>query len=155
MLLSSLALVTKCEENKNQILKDPNYIVLEVRAYPMPQFRQYAINQDHLYVLLSNKNTDKDSLLVEKAIPNLDYNKLAGVFDRLSEEVYTNKCVEDGMVMNLILFEETLETRNIQFSNIYNEELNEIIEFVNSNTEQKYNVYYDKSKLEEDLKNCN
>ena len=142
-----LTTLIKCEDVPATIETDSNNISLKVRMYPTPYTKNYILEKDRLLVVLQNKNSDKDSLVLEKNISISQYDSYSKAIKSLNKNEYNNKCINDGLVFDLTLNEENETSKNVRISNTYNDALNNIILFINSQVDTDNKLYYDKEYL--------
>ncbi len=116
--------------------------------YPTPYTKNYILEKDRLLIVLQNKNSDADSLVFEKEISNVDYDTYRNDITKLTENIYENKCVNDGLVFDLTLSEDSKVSKSVRVSNTYQDALNNVIVFINEHVDTDNKLYYDKNYLD-------
>jgi hypothetical protein len=148
------ALMTKCKED-GVYLRGTNNITLQVPMYPSPFNKEYIIDGSNITVLLHQKFTEKDSLIAKYPLKKFNYSKYLTTADTLTKLTYENKCINDGLVYDLIIRRDSANTKEIRFSNVYHESLEEVINFINSKVKSDDKLEYDAEILKNLPKTCN
>jgi hypothetical protein len=138
--------------NKNLV---PFEIIVYDSDYSMAYSLQYVLTEYGLRIIFKGGLKDeKDSILFKTNLEQtLTLEKLSNInLDSLHDN-YRNPCVEDGLQLTVELRKDG-KNKAIHLSNYYQEDIGLAIELINSLTPSKYKIWYDKTELLENQKNC-
>jgi len=116
-------------------------------------FKYYLLTGDNLKVI-TKKHTKGQGSVIFKA----DLNEKESEIFRLNfqdlEELYENKCIFDGNQF-IIQIKYIDKIKTIQFRNFYLKEADIIIQLINQKVPKQHMIWYDKTELIQELKDCN
>jgi hypothetical protein len=69
------------------------------------------------------------------------------------EDSYSNSCIDDGLAFDILIEKDALK-KTIYVGNYYQNEIGEIIRFVNTFVSTNNRIWYDKDQLTKDYENC-
>lgn len=103
------------------------------------------------------KNNKKDETIFKcnlDSVGKKDIYKISLTLnDSTLKSLYTNLCVIDGTILHFH-FEWDNKKLSSTLSNYYLDTIKPFVDFVNSRVPEKYKIYYDKTYLEQLLKDC-
>ena len=111
-------------------------------------------NDDKLY---SKKKNEKQRVLFNSRLNDVEKNNLYKIAKSLKADsinsFYYNPCILDGMLLEF-RFKWIDQLKRTTLSNYYLDKFQPFVAFVNSKLPGRYKIWYDKKKLEDDIKNC-
>lgn len=124
----------------------------------------YSINEDSLIIkkgpydfIYLAKNYSKDSVYFRRALNQKEKTLLSELERRIEtvtlETTYTNHCIIDGSILSFS-FESAEFSKDVTTSNYYNENIAEIVKFVNKISPKVYQLWYDKQTLLKFQREC-
>jgi len=145
-----------CANNKKiaNVNTVKNDISLSIRYYPTQMIKKFSINENGISIRLINNYSKLDSLLVKKELDSVDYKRFTQILEGYKEKSYSNKCIEDGSNYTLTHVKNDSVLNEIVFSNVYDEGLEIIIDFLNQNTPKEHEITYDKGDLLKKMEDC-
>lgn len=135
-----------CEEKPGYQVS-ANNIQLEIPMFPSQFSTHYVMDADVMYVHLINRITKTDSVINQAKMDADGYKKLQELINALDETEYINKCVSDGQSYTVILNEKDKDQVKVRFENTYHENLEQIINQVNSRLDKEDQIYFSKETL--------
>jgi len=115
----------------------------------------YKLTDEKLTITFRGElENEKDSILYSTTeLPRKDVRKLSKInVDSLSV-LYSNPCISDGDIKSFE-FKKNGISKSVTLQNYYHTELSPAIEIINEIVPEKYKMYFDKTDLIENLKNC-
>lgn len=85
---------------------------------------------------------------------SMQLSTLVSILDNQSlKSRYENLCIMDGLILDFN-FTQGDKKKSLSLSNYYVMQMQPFIDFVNRNVPKKYKIWFDKSELENDMKDC-
>ena len=102
----------------------------------------------------SNEKINNDSTLFYSKLTSIDNLKFIHTinFDSLNF-YYSNPCVDDGFTLE-VFYSGNGVNKHIILDNYYQNNVGEVINFINTKLPERYKIWYDKKRLISDYKNC-
>lgn len=137
---------------KNIYQYDDYVLSLNLYQYPLKEVLEYRHDTSGISIGYLNELSVVDSILFRKKTKFTP--DIFDISNALYKDSYINKCIEDGQNMALIIYKNDTIIKNVKFCNIYNDTLNYVIDFFNSNVDKKFRINYNKKKLIEYMRDC-
>jgi hypothetical protein len=133
----------------------PFELIVYDSDYSMAYSLQYVLTENDLQIIFKGGLKDEtDSTLFKTNLERtLTLEKLSNISLDSLHDNYRNPCVKDGLQLTVELRKDG-KTKAIHISNYYQEDIGLAIELINSLTPSKYKIWYDKTELLENQKNC-
>lgn len=152
-LITSIVLVFTISCNNEPI--EPFELSIADYNYSLAYSVLYNLTNEKLTITFSGElENEKDSILYSTSdLPKRQLKKLSEFnIDSLNTD-YTNDCIDDGNIKSFSIKKDSI-TKTVHLSNYYHPELSPAIELINEIVPEKYQMYYDKDDLIQEMKNC-
>ncbi|GAA4318776.1 hypothetical protein [Flaviaesturariibacter amylovorans] len=155
LLIAGLALLAagpfRCTQK--EALRSIDKVSLSLHQYPTRDVLRYEVDSSGIAVHLANSGTGFDSVLYTKAASAALGQSRQGMF-RFREVRYANKCLEDGQVMTLAYHAGDSTVRRVRFQNYYHDDLQQLVQFINTQVDSTYRIGYNKDALLRGMEAC-
>ena len=148
LLIVLLSAQTCTEQGSDYQLDKDNSISLEIPMFPSQFSTHYLMDKDVLYVHLINRISKTDSVISQATMDSASYKEITELITELDKTEYINACVSDGQSYTVVLNQESKDQVKVRFENTYHENLDKIIQSVNTKLEADLKIYFDKATLE-------
>ncbi len=155
LMLVVLLSAQTCEEKDDYQLDQANSIRLEIPMFPSQLSTHYVMDKDIMYVHLINRITEADSILSQTNMDQKAYDEMAQLIGELDKTEYINTCISDGQSYTVVLNQDSKDQVKVRFENTYHENLEKIIQSVNTKLDDNLKIYFDKASLESLPTDCN
>lgn len=160
ILIIVMILIISCGQGKEHrnlatVEIEPFELTVTKFDFSMAYGIAYRITHKDLHIIFRGElEGEKDTTLFEsllkkseslKNMSNIEFGKL--------KDRYFNPCIADGSQIN-VHFQKGKTKKSVYLSNYYQEDIGEIVDFVNQIVPNKYQIDYDKKWLEKRLKEC-
>lgn len=159
LLFLCIYLLFSCNTGSDQAAKTTQQnisasfkITIIVHYYPSTILTSISLTNDQLKVMTV---TEKDSLSFSNGLqPSVELDRIANINFTSLKQYYSNPCIDDGLGLE-VFFEKGDLKRQVTLDNYYQNEVGQIMEFVNAQVPSEFKTWYDKETLTKDYMICN
>lgn len=129
-------------------------LIISVYHYPMRTRSVYTLMSDTIRVSMYQADNGLDSTIETHKVGSHNFNYCKKIIHKFKRDVYTNKCIEDGLVIGMTLNQNSVILKNVRFSNYYHKEFEKIVKNVNQFVRTENKIDYSKSSFLQVKNDC-